>query len=159
MARALGWTFCDRRGQEIINWLELKDLKTVVCPKKRRIIPSITVAVDVNNPLLGATGCTRIYGPQKGLDVADLKPAEAALRRLAKVLSDQLGLGDTVQPGVGAAGGLGFGLSVFTGAKLTPGFDLVARHAGLKNLIRSCELVITGEGGDRSADIDGQGNR
>ena len=105
-----------------------------------------SVAVDVNNPLLGAKGCSRVYGPQKGLRPQDMKPAEAALRRLARVLKTQLGLGDISEHGVGAAGGLGFGLSVFAGAKLKPGFDLVARQAGLKKLIRDADVVITGEG-------------
>ncbi len=146
LARALGWRFLDHDGHEIIEWLRLAQLEKVVPPKKRKIIPSITVAVDVNNRLLGAKGCSRVYGPQKGLRPQDMKPAEAALRRLATVLKKQLGLGDIAQPGVGAAGGLGFGLSVFTGAKLKPGFDLVARQAGLQQMIRESDLVITGEG-------------
>jgi glycerate kinase len=157
MARALGWKFINREGVEIIEWLDLKQLQSVVPPKKRKIIPSITVAVDVNNPLLGAKGCSRVFGPQKGLSAGDMKPAEAALRRLAVVLRNQLGLGDIRQPGVGAAGGLGFGLSVFVGAKLKPGFDLVARHARLKKLIRSSDLVITGEGAIDHQTLMGKG--
>lgn len=146
LARSLGWKFLDHDGHEIIEWLKLSHLEEVVPPKRRRIIPSITVAVDVNNPLLGAKGCSRVYGPQKGLKPADMKPAETALRRLAGVLKSQLGLGDIDEAGVGAAGGLGFGLNVFTGARLKPGFDLVARQAGLRKLIRESDLVITGEG-------------
>jgi glycerate kinase len=146
LARALGWKFLNRDGHEIIEWLKLPLLEKVLPPKRRRIIPSITVAVDVNNPLLGAKGCSRVYGPQKGLGPTDMKPAETALRRLAFVLKKQLGLGDVNEPGVGAAGGLGFGLRVFTGATLKPGFDLVARQAGLAKLIRESDLVITGEG-------------
>ncbi len=146
LARALGWKFVDPDGNEIIEWLKLSALTKVVPPKRQRIISSITVAVDVNNPLLGAKGCSRVYGPQKGLKLADMKPAETALRRLAFVLKKQLGLGDVNEPGVGAAGGLGFGLRVFSGATLKPGFDLVARQAGLLKLIRQSDLVITGEG-------------
>ncbi|HAV64767.1 MAG TPA: glycerate kinase [Verrucomicrobiales bacterium] len=146
LARALGWKFLDRSGSEIIEWLKLAGLATVTRPKGRAVIPSIIVAVDVQNPLLGARGCSRVYGPQKGLQPEDMKPAETALRRLARVLREQHGLGDVDEPGVGAAGGLGFGLRVFAGARLKPGFDLVANQAGLKQLIRSADLVITGEG-------------
>lgn len=146
LARALGWKFYDHDGLEIIEWLKLARLAKVVRPKGRPLIPAITVAVDVKNPLLGARGCSRVYGPQKGLRPADMNAAETALRRLAAVLKQQLGLGNINEPGVGAAGGLGFGLRVFTGAKLQPGFELVARHAGLPELIRAADLVITGEG-------------
>ena len=146
LARALGWNFLDQAGREIIGWLELDRLAKVVRPAGRPLIPSITVAVDVKNPLLGPKGCSRVYGPQKGLLPRDMKPAEVALRKLAAVLKKQFGLGDIREPGVGAAGGLGFGLRAFAGARLTPGFDLVARQSGLKQLIRNADLVITGEG-------------
>lgn len=157
MARALGWKFLDHDGHEIIEWLKLVRLERVVSPKRRKIIPTITVAVDVNNPLLGAKGCSRIYGPQKGLRPEDMKPAEAALRRLAGILKNQLGLGDISEAGSGAAGGLGFGLCAFVGASLKPGFDLVARQAGLKRLIRESDLVITGEGAIDHQTLMGKG--
>jgi len=157
MARALGWKFLDRRGREIIEWLKLAELLQVVPPRKRRVIFHVTVAVDVNNPLLGARGCSRIFGPQKGLRPGDMKPAEAALRRLARVLEVQMGIGDRHAPGVGAAGGLGFGLNVFVGARLKPGFDLVARQAGLLRKIRGAELVITGEGAIDHQTLMGKG--
>ncbi|MFM8470274.1 MAG: glycerate kinase, partial [Limisphaerales bacterium] len=55
-------------------------------------------------------------------------------------------------PGTGAAGGLGFGLCAFAGAKLEPGFALIARHARLVVHLRTADLVITGEGSlDRSS--------
>ena len=146
LARGLGWKFLDRSGGEILHWPELTGLKKVVPPRKRKIIPSITVAVDVQNPLLGKKGCSRVYGPQKGLRAEDMKPAEAALRRLATVLKGQLGFGEAAMPGAGAAGGLGFGLNAFTGARLRSGFDLVAQHAGLGSRVRQSDLVITGEG-------------
>jgi glycerate kinase len=87
-----------------------------------------------------------VYGPQKGLRPRDRKVAEAALKRLATVLGREHGLGDAREPGAGAAGGLGFGLRAFAGARLRSGFELVARGAGLKQRIREADLVITGEG-------------
>ena len=47
----------------------------------------ITVAVDVQNPLLGLKGATRVYGPQKGLREKDFSIAESALGKLAQVLN------------------------------------------------------------------------
>jgi glycerate kinase len=106
----------------------------------------VTVAVDVQNRLLGARGCTRVYGPQKGLRPRDFPYAEAALRQLANVVHKQFGTDLANQCGAGAAGGLGFGLVAFAEAKLTPGFDLVAREAKLDAQLRRAGLVITGEG-------------
>lgn len=157
LARALGWKFLTRNGGEIIEWIKLDGLARIVRPSGRPLIPSITIAVDVKNPLLGARGCSRVYGPQKGLRSADMKPAEAALRRLATVLKREHNVGDIREPGAGAAGGLGFGLRAFTGAKLKSGFELVARHAGLRSLIRAADLVITGEGALDQQTLMGKG--
>jgi glycerate kinase len=106
----------------------------------------IVVAVDVSNPLLGPSGCSRIYGPQKGLRPEDFLLAEKCLSRLATVMKEQYGIDAAEIPGAGAAGGLGFGLSTFAGAKIESGFDLFARHARLEKRIRAADLVITGEG-------------
>ena len=40
------------------------------------------------------------------------------------------------EPGSGSAGGLGFGLLAFMGAKLEPGFALFARLAALQKRLR-----------------------
>jgi len=50
------------------------------------------------------------------------------------------------EPGAGAAGGLGFGLRCFLGARLHAGFDLFARKTKLRRRLRTVNLVITGEG-------------
>jgi glycerate kinase len=106
-------------------------------------------AVDVRNPLLGRRGATRVYGPQKGIRPEDVKPAEAAHRRLVEVLREQGRGGEAgIQrwPGAGAAGGLGFGLSVFFGGALESGFELFSDATRLGAHILDTDLVITGEG-------------
>jgi len=150
VARALGWEFFDPDGDEIESWTDLHRLKSIVAPR-RRLFRDVRVAVDVQNPLLGLRGCSRIYGPQKGLRTEDFVPSERNLRRLADVLAREFGTNFRREPGAGAAGGLGFGLRSFLGAKLVPGFDLFARHASLDRRLRECNLVLTGEGAlDRS---------
>jgi glycerate 2-kinase len=47
--------------------------------------------------------------------------------------------------GSGAAGGLGGALAAL-GARLVPGFELVAEHTGLAEAVRGADAVITGEG-------------
>jgi glycerate kinase len=105
------------------------------------------VACDVTNRLLGAAGATRIYGPQKGICPEEFGFFEGRLERLAGVVERDLG-GGLVRdrPGTGAAGGLGYGLMVFCGAALRPGFETVAEIVGIEERIRAADAVVTGEG-------------
>jgi len=114
------------------------------------------VATDVENPLLGPQGATRIYGPQKGLTPKDFPVAEKNLRRLAQVVERQLGFSSST-PGSGAAGGLGFGLMAFLGAERRLGFDLFAECAQLDRLLKQSDLVITGEGSFDAQSLMGKG--
>lgn len=145
MARAVGWEFLDHDGKAITEWWQLDRLARIDRPATR-LKMAITVAVDVRNPLLGRQGCSRIYGPQKGLRVEDFALAEACLGRLAAVLKEQHGLDFGKIPGAGAAGGLGFGLMAFAGAECESGFEIFSKHAKLGKRIAAADLVITGEG-------------
>ena len=144
MAHAIGWEFRNRSGCLIDQWPDLIQLQSVTPPPETDL-PSVTVAVDVQNPLLGPEGCTRVYGPQKGILPEDLPQAEQALERLATVMQSEHAE-DASRPGAGAAGGLGFGLHCFAHATLEPGFELFANAVNLKSTISDCDWVITGEG-------------
>lgn len=157
LARALGWQFLNAAGEPITAWPDLRNLARFGPPKKRRLFPRLTVAVDVQNRLLGSQGCTRVYGPQKGLRPEDFPTAEAALGKLAAVVRKQLGLATAQMPGAGAAGGLGFGLMTFLGATMAPGFALLARHAKISGKLRRANLVITGEGAIDASTLMGKG--
>lgn len=148
LARALGWGFLDRAGKHLTRWTQLGDLERLVAPETRCELGDLIVAVDVRNRLLGTRGCTRIYGPQKGIRPEDVAPAERCLRRLARVVgrAGRAPPGPASLPGAGAAGGLGFGLVVFAGARIEPGFDLFARCVDFAKHVAAADLVITGEG-------------
>lgn len=163
LARALGWRFLGSSGHDLGSWTGLEKLSRIVPPRRKRLFNSLVVAVDVRNPLLGPRGATRIYGPQKGIRPRDFAPAERNLRRLARLVErgrfvvppsgGRLRLKPQLQTraGAGAAGGLGFGLLAFAGARLQPGFDLLARQAQLSQRLRAADVVVTGEGAiDRS---------
>jgi glycerate 2-kinase len=157
VARAVGWRFLDRGGNEILQWTNLRSLARL-CPPPSRCWPrQVVVAVDVQNPLLGPRGASRIYGPQKGLRPEDFKLAEACLRRLAKVVAAETGHDGSRSPGAGAAGGLGFGLPAFLGARLEPGFELYAQQASLNRRLRWADLVVTGEGALDKSTLMGKG--
>jgi glycerate kinase len=157
LARGLGWEFLTARGDPIDHWTGLDRLERIHAPRKTRWFDEFLVAVDVCNPLLGPVGATRIYGPQKGVRPEDFRLAERGLRRLARVAREKLGRDFSWHAGAGAAGGLGFGLAAFPGARLEPGFALFARHAKLQDRLTSADLVITGEGAIDASSFMGKG--
>jgi len=120
-------------------------------------LPPILVACDVDSPLLGERGATRIYGPQKGIQEDQFPLFESRLEALAVAASEFTGTDHRDHPGAGAAGGLGFGLMTFCGATLHPGFDLVADITGLHEQIAKADLVLTGEGSLDSQTLNGKG--
>jgi glycerate kinase len=157
LARALGWNFLARSGQPIVRWTDLHKLNHLSPPSPVKSLPDIIVAVDVQNPLLGKYGATRVYGPQKGLTSRDFPTAEKSLQTLARVVGDFLGKNIANLSGAGAAGGLGFGLAAFLQARLEPGFELFAREARLLSKLCRADLVITGEGRLDSSTLMGKG--
>jgi glycerate kinase len=147
VAAALGWQFRTSDGEPVeprpANFLAIERIEP---PEEERSIPSIVAACDVRNPLLGPDGCSRVYARQKGADDRMIGHLEMALEHLADLVAEQLGIDNRNLPGAGAAGGLGYGLATFCGAKLQPGFPLVADALGLEARIAGSDLVITGEG-------------
>jgi glycerate kinase len=125
--------------------IELAALRRIERPKGLKL-PTIIAAVDVKNSLLGENGATRVFGPQKGASKIDLDNLERALTRLADVVTTEFGFDYRNEAGVGAAGGLGFGLLSFCGATIRPGFEVVAEAVGLEAKMKDADLVITGEG-------------
>lgn len=96
---------------------------------------------DVDAPLLGECGAAAVFGPQKGADADQILILDAALARFASLLG-----GATDQPGMGAAGGLGYGLVTGLGATIEPGAPYLADLAGLPGALHSASVVISGEG-------------
>ncbi len=159
LARGLGWSFLDREGDRIERWTGLARLHRVIPPLESVQVKfaELQVAVDVQNPLLGPQGCSRIYGPQKGIRPDDLPLADAALGRLAEGMAQHTGHDFSLEPGAGAAGGLGFGLGAFLGGKMTPGFDLFADLSQLVAKIDAADVVITAEGSIDASSLMGKG--
>ncbi|MFI5047363.1 MAG: glycerate kinase [Acidimicrobiia bacterium] len=103
----------------------------------------VTVACDVTTPFVDAA---RRFGPQKGATNAQVALLGRRLERLADEYESRTGVDVRALPGGGAAGGLAGGLAAL-GATLEPGFEVVARAAGLDDaLADDVDLVLTGEG-------------
>jgi glycerate kinase len=102
----------------------------------------VTVACDVTTPFLEAAAT---YGPQKGATAAQVALLSRRLERLAEVYRHRTGADVTGLPGAGAAGGLAGGLAAL-GARLAPGFEVVAGACGLEQALTGAHLAVTGEG-------------
>jgi glycerate kinase len=156
MARALGFRFLDKNGSPLHGGpLSLLKLERIAPPEKL-VLPRILVASDVANTLLGENGCTRVFGPQKGLRVEDINPFEESLSRLCEFCRRDLGVNHETTPGSGAAGGLGFGFLVFCGAQILPGFEIVAEALMLEEHLEWADVVLTGEGSLDSQSLGGK---
>lgn len=106
----------------------------------------LVAACDVDNPLFGGDGAAYVFGPQKGATDEAVRMLDEGLRHLARKCADA-GLNvDPDAPGAGAAGGIGFALAAFFGARLESGAALVARLNRLRERARKADLVLTGEG-------------
>ncbi|MFY1696059.1 glycerate kinase [Solwaraspora sp. WMMA2101] len=106
---------------------------------------SVTVAADVDNPLLGSRGAAATYGPQKGADPAQVNLLEQALSRFATAVGQAAGAGLAAAPGAGAAGGVGFA-ALALGATIRRGIEVFLDLTDFATALTSARLVITGEG-------------
>lgn len=154
-AKALGWKFLNADGHELGCGGEiLQDIATVVKPDDSEL-PEIDVLCDVDNPLCGAKGAAKVFGPQKGADVEMVGMLEDGLSNLCSKVKQQLGRDMDIKGG-GAAGGLSAGAVAFMDAKLVSGIDTVMEFIGLEDAIKDADLIITGEGCFDSQSLDGK---
>lgn len=146
---ALGGKFLDKNGFSVplcgegLKGIEKIDLSGL---DKRLKDSDITVLCDVKNPLYGEKGAAYIYAPQKGSSKSQVIDLDMGLRLLGEKAKEYLGEDYSSLEGAGAAGGLGFALVAFLGAKLKRGIDTILNITDFQNKTVGADLVITGEG-------------
>lgn len=159
MMQALGARFTDANGTEIgygggslmaLNRIDISDLD----PRLQGC--AIRVACDVTNPLVGESGASRIFGPQKGATEEMILELDANLSHYAGVIKKSLRIDVNRVPGAGAAGGMGAALMAFLGAELKSGIEIVTQALNLEEHIHDCTWVLTGEGRIDSQSINGK---
>jgi len=131
MVLGLGGSATNDAGDDVLAELTAADFAGV----------ELIGATDVDNPLVGPHGASRIFGPQKGADPDAVEELEAVMLQRA----DRFGPQIATAPGAGAAGGLG-AMILALGGRLTSGIDLVRAATGLDEELARADLVITGEG-------------
>ncbi len=108
--------------------------------KLREIPGGVTVLRDTTATFMEAP---RMFGPQKGATPGDVERLEGLFQHLIEISGDT---SHHLEPGSGAAGGAGWGLSFFAGASIVDGAEKVSHLVGLPAMCDEADIVITGEG-------------
>ena len=126
-------------------------LRALYPPQRFRGI-DLLVACDVNTTFVDAAA---VFAGQKGSTAAQVELLRRRLERLAQVYLEDYGVDVRDLAGGGAAGGLAGGLAAI-GARIVPGFELVADELELYDRIEGADLVVTGEGFLDEQSFDGK---
>ena len=149
MLRALGYKFYDAQERELTTTMDvLERVERIssqdMSPKLRNV--EFVVAADVDSPLYGKRGAAWVFAPQKGADVDGVKRLDGALQHFAKVAESDGTTPVALGAGMGAAGGMGYAMKKFLGARMERGIELVLDVVGFDDMLSSANLVVTGEG-------------
>ncbi len=147
--RALGARFLDCDGDELRGVGEdlLRVARIDLSSMDARIAQtSFHVMCDVDNPLLGERGSAFVFAPQKGASPEVVEELERGMQSYARVLERTFAGFDAMASGMGAAGGLGAAAYAFLGARLLPGIEQVLDLLNFDDLLKGCDLCVTGEG-------------
>ncbi|MBS7346043.1 MAG: glycerate kinase [Caryophanon sp.] len=115
---------------------------------------TFTIACDVDNPFVGETGASAIFGPQKGVD--DVAYFDGALTHFANVVAREMNVRLHDYKGAGAAGGMGGALIAFLNGAFHQGIDLVLDVMRYSEKIKGADLIITGEGKSDAQTLHGK---
>lgn len=149
MLAALGACFYNKNGVSFVpTGATLQDIVDIdlsmIYP--RLIGAHFEAMCDVKNPLCGENGCSYVYGPQKGADVALVQQMDKGCRHVAELFKKMRNVDFSVAEGAGAAGGLGFAVLAALNGKLKSGIETVLDLCQFDARLSDCDYVITGEG-------------
>lgn len=160
----LGLGVCSRFG------LELYD----IFGKKDKIIPEyyyrirdinwnapqipfkIFVVIDVENPLLGRMGASRIFGPQKGANKGEVEVMELGFNKIVNILKNKK-LEHSFDKLSGAGGGLAAGLHMFFDSSSIKAVEFIRKQLKLDEKVEDTDIIITGEGNFDKQSMYGKG--
>ncbi len=157
MLAALGAGPADQLARGGLALAEVSDgaLAGLADARRRFEGVELVLASDVDSPLLGLQGASAVFAPQKGASPELAQQLESALGRFTEVVTRgvpataDLLTGKPMrldkEAGAGAAGGLGYGLYLLGGHRVS-GVGEVLRAVGFAELVAAADLVVTGEG-------------
>lgn len=149
MLTALGVVFYKKSGEKAgVFGRDLEDIASMDLTQLRGNLQGchFQIACDVDNPLCGTYGCSKIYGAQKGATPQIIEQMDRMIAAFAQQVRKQEQIGEPALAGAGAAGGLGYAFNAFLGGRLRPGIELVLDVLSIESSLTTADLLITGEG-------------
>ena len=149
MAQALGVRLLDAGGEDVgRGGGELARIARIDLSGRdpRLGAARIDAAVNWHNGLLGEKGVTRVYGRQKGATPKQIAALEAGVVNFATRVWEATGLDVSTEPGAGASGGIGAGISALLGGQLHCRYELLMPYCGFDEMLATADLVFTAEG-------------
>ncbi|MFB4213331.1 glycerate kinase [Shouchella sp. JSM 1781072] len=149
MLQALGMKLLDRDGKAVgFGGEELGRIASIDDSlfDKRIAQSTFMIASDVQNPFVGPTGASAVFGPQKGATPEMVATLDLALTKWADLIEQKTAIRLHDRAGAGAAGGIGGAFQAFFPSSMKRGIDLVIDYTGLEQKLEGADLVLTGEG-------------
>ena len=146
---ALGIQFLDQSGRILPDGgaalIHLDQINADRLDKRIHNV-EIVAACDVKNPLMGDSGASVVFGPQKGATPEQVKRLDAALSRFAERIHAHNGRDIAHRESAGAAGGLAGGLMGLLNVPVVAGIDWMLDLLNFDALVAQADWVVTGEG-------------
>ncbi|HEX2963840.1 MAG TPA: glycerate kinase [Ignavibacteriales bacterium] len=142
MSSVLGLKILDRSGNELNpvpeNFIHTRE----VIWENPDLNFEIEAVLDVDVPLLGDRGASRVFAPQKGATPHEVDRLEEGLENIAAILGKR----KSTEGLLGAGGGLAGGLHYFLGAKYRFAREFLKEDLGLSRMKLKPDIIVTGEG-------------
>lgn len=148
MIAALGAKFFDKNNKEFVpvggTLCDIAYMDTKIL-EQRLVGIEVVVMCDIDNPLYGEMGASKIYSRQKGADDDMIELLEQNVIAYANLCKKNYGVEPNFE-GAGAAGGMGFAAKYFLGGQIAMGIEVILDTVDFGKLLESADLVISGEG-------------
>ena len=144
LCKPFGLRLFDRTGNE----LEIKPVNFPFVDKMElppKTAQRIDVVLDVNIPLFGKSGTSKIFAKQKGANSNEVAKLESGIKNILKVLKRDHHI-DFTNMQIGAGGGISLGLMLLSNVRIMTSRNFLIERLKLEPKIKSADVVITGEG-------------
>lgn len=149
MLSALGAVFYDENEQVFIpTGGTLKNIAKMDLSRLESNIKDVQFVTmcDIDNPLFGNNGATKIYAKQKGADSAMIESLEQNVVHFAEFCVKNKLCTEPNFAGAGAAGGMGFASKCFLHSEIAMGIEVILDTVKFDELLQDTFMVISGEG-------------
>jgi glycerate 2-kinase len=138
-----GLKLFNQDGKELVpvpgNFLDVSAIELPVI----KLNYNVQIVLDVENPLLGNKGATRVFAGQKGAGENAIQFMEKGFENLLSLFKIDEEARKTLS---GAGGGIAAALQLFFSAKVLTANEFILTVLGLESMKSGFNLVITGEG-------------